>query len=89
MPTFSSIDAGVMDPWISGPGKKPTHHSGLVVYAHRSLKVMAPCDEKPQEPNRKKAQNRKDWSARLGVREDEPLCVPNSALLHELGENHS
>ena len=51
---ISSIDAGIMAPWIAGPGKQSTHHSGLVVYAHRSLKVMAPCDEKPQEPNRKK-----------------------------------
>ena len=51
---ISSIDAGVMDPWMAGPGRNNSHHSGLVVYANVSLKIMAPCDEKLQKPNRKK-----------------------------------
>ena len=51
---ISSIDAGVMDPWMAGPGRMSSHHSGLVVYANVSLKIMAPCDEELQKPNRKK-----------------------------------
>lgn len=49
---LSSIDADLMDPWLAGPGKMSTHHSGLVVYANRSLKILAACSE---EPNRKKS----------------------------------
>ena len=40
---LSSMDAKVMDPWFAGPGLRTTHHSGLVVYAHVSLKLMCAC----------------------------------------------
>ena len=49
---ISSIDVGVMDTWIAGPGRNSTHHSGLADYAHVSLKIMAACGEELQEPNR-------------------------------------
>ena len=45
---LSRIDGQVMDPWNAGPGKQSTHHSGLVVYAHATLKIMKPCDQEPQ-----------------------------------------
>lgn len=33
-----------MQPWIDGPGKQSTHHSGLAVYAHASLSILIACD---------------------------------------------
>ena len=35
-----------MAPWLAGPGRQTTHHSGLVVYAHQSLKILTPSDHR-------------------------------------------
>ena len=49
---LSIIDTKVMDPWFAGPGKHTAHHSGLVVYAHRTLKIMVACEPKPRMKRR-------------------------------------
>ena len=49
---LSSMDTEAMDPWIAGPGKTSMSHSGLVVYAHVSLKIMVACDEEPRRNRR-------------------------------------
>ena len=54
---LSRINMRVMDPWYAGPGRKSTHHSGLVVYAHCSLKILAPCDEEPPHKKRRGGPN--------------------------------
>ena len=41
-----------MKPWIAGPGKQTMFHSGLVVYAHCSLKVLSAFDEQHKCLNR-------------------------------------
>ena len=51
---LSRIEIHVMAPWLAGPGKQSAFHSGLAVYAHKSLKILIPCDEEPQEPQSKK-----------------------------------
>lgn len=45
---LSNVSTEVMDPWLAGPGRMSTHHSGLVVYAHCSLKIMTAVDDKPK-----------------------------------------
>ena len=50
---LSHIAAQVMDPWMAGPGRMSTHHSGLVVYANASLKVLTACDKEPEQKKRK------------------------------------
>ena len=52
---LSSMDTKVMDPWFAGPGKTSAHHSGLVVYAHVSLKIMVACDAEPNPRKRRRA----------------------------------
>ena len=42
--TLSRIDISIMEQWFAGPGRRTTHHSGLVVYSHRSLNILTPCD---------------------------------------------
>ena len=46
------MDTKVMDPWFAGPGKTSAHHTGLVVYAHDSLKIMVACDAEPRKKRR-------------------------------------
>ena len=82
---ISKIDAEAMAPWIAGPGKKSTHHSGLVVYAHVSLKIMVACDKEPQEPNRKKRRTGEAHLKRLvfGKKPRAFLIQPYSADLEQ------
>ena len=44
---LSCIDSSIMDIWYLGPGRTSTHHSGLVVYSHQSLKILKPWDGEP------------------------------------------
>ena len=55
--SLSKMDLEVMDPWIAGPGKKSTHHSGLVVYSNVSLKIIKAVDEDPNAMSHNKATN--------------------------------
>ena len=45
---ISSIPDAEMKPWIAGPGRQTMFHSGLVVYAHSSSKILSACDEQPK-----------------------------------------
>ena len=45
---ISAIPDAAMKPWIAGPGRQTMFHSGLVVYAHSSLKILSACDEQPK-----------------------------------------
>ena len=42
--SISRIDISIMEDWFAGPGRGTTHHSGLAVYAHKSLNILTPCD---------------------------------------------
>ena len=46
---ISTIPDAEMKPWIAGPGRQTMFHSGLVVYAHSSLKILSACDEQPKK----------------------------------------
>ena len=83
---ISSIDAGVMDPWMAGPGRNNSHHSGLVVYANVSLKIMAPCDEELQKPNCKKRRTGTTPPQRLvfGKKPRAFLIKPYSMVLEKI-----
>jgi len=50
---LSTIPDEEIEPWIAGPGKQTMFHSGLVVYANRSLKILSACDEQPKSLKRK------------------------------------
>ena len=50
---ISTIPDEDMKPWIAGPGRQTMFHSGLVVYAHSSLKILSACDEQPKGLKRK------------------------------------
>ena len=45
---ISTIPNEEMKPWIAGPGRQTMLHSGLVAYAHSSLKILSACDEQPK-----------------------------------------
>ena len=55
--TLSRIDISIMDEWLSGPGRQTTHHSGLVVYSHVSLKILTPCHGELPPKKRKRGPN--------------------------------
>ena len=74
--TLSRIDISIMDEWLSGPGRQTTHHSGLVVYSHVSLKILTPCDG---ELPRTKRRGGGYFSTGPGVR-DAGTCIPNPAV---------
>ena len=42
--SISRIDMSIMEDWFAGPGRGTTHHSGLAVYAHKSLNILTPYD---------------------------------------------
>ena len=44
---MSRESAAVMGPWIAGPGRTSSHHSGLAAYANKSLKILSACDQEP------------------------------------------
>ena len=64
---MSTIPDEDMKPRIAGPGSKTMFHSGLVVYAHCSLKILSDCDN--------------SHSHSLGVREAAGHC-PNHAIFN-------
>ena len=50
---LNDCDQEIMEPWLQGPGRQGAFHSGLVVYANCSLKILKARDE--EEPPRKKS----------------------------------
>ena len=42
---LAAVSDAEMQPWIDGPGKQTTYHSGLVVYANTALKILNPLDD--------------------------------------------
>lgn len=42
---LTAVSDAEMQPWIDGPGKQTTHHSGLTVYASTSLNILVPLEK--------------------------------------------
>ena len=71
-----------MQPWWDGPGKHTSHHSGLVVIAHRTLGILTPMDQ----PKPKKSTPRGKKPTPKG-KKPTPKCKPTPKV-KKLSKSH-